>query len=89
MLLCAGCTYEGDSYKHGDTWKPYGDQDPCFECACKDGDFECQTINCPFADCDDAVAEVGECCPKCPGNSIAIEPALKYIPRSVLDIQVS
>ena len=64
------CTYNGDTYRPGDTWKPYGLVDPCFECTCLNGEFDCHTIECPALECDPSIAEaaVGECCPVCPGK---------------------
>ena len=65
-LLCfSECTYNDVAYKHGETWKPYGNRDPCFQCTCVKGDIDCTTLSCPPLLCDSAVAEVGECCPKC------------------------
>ena len=70
MFFFTGCQYNGQEITDGKTWKPYGDQDPCFECTCENGDFSCVSIaeKCPPIDCDNAVADVGECCPKCPGQ---------------------
>ena len=64
----SACLYNGDSFEHGADWKPYGLRDPCFECKCSNGEFSCETKKCPQINCENAVADVGECCPRCPGK---------------------
>lgn len=64
----ADCQYNGVEYKHGESWRPYGSIDPCFECRCTDGAFACESLVCPEPECDDPVVDLNECCPKCAGN---------------------
>ncbi len=74
MHFAPECSYNGDTYRDRETWKPYGLRDPCFECECVNGEFECKTRSCPPPGCDNAVADVGECCPKCPGKGHQDQP---------------
>ena len=65
MCCAASCIYNGVSYADGDEFLPYADEE-CFVCTCSDGEMECMMKTCPPVECDDAYAEPGECCPKCP-----------------------
>ena len=63
------CTYNGQTFRHNKTWKPYDNRDPCFECICINGEFQCYTLTCETITCANGVApisDLGECCPKCP-----------------------
>lgn len=66
--LFAECTYGGNTYRDGEEWTPYGDSDPCFKCTCLDGEFNCETEQCPEPECDNPITEIGKCCPVCPGE---------------------
>ena len=71
----AACNYAGQRYEDGEEMLPYPNE-PCFVCNCRDGNMECMTTSCPPLECDEgtAVAEIGKCCPVCPGNAGALYP---------------
>ena len=72
-VLVAACNYAGQRYEDGEEMLPYPNE-PCFVCNCRDGNMECMTTSCPPLECDEgtAVAEIGKCCPVCPGNAGAL-----------------
>ena len=68
-----GCTHNGDTYAEGESYQPYGLRDPCVECTCAEGEFKCDTKECPAVDCTNAVAELGQCCDVCPSKQTGFD----------------
>ncbi|KAK7111798.1 hypothetical protein V1264_011373 [Littorina saxatilis] len=65
--VCPGCTFRGQKYKEGDTFKL--STDPCTQCVCQNGSISCPKTSCPVLNCPKSVIyqPKGECCPKCKG----------------------
>jgi len=51
--------------------------DQCRRCICKDGLELCSLLSCPATSCEHPVFLVGECCPQCPGELLALKKSVQ------------
>ncbi|XP_013412584.1 kielin/chordin-like protein isoform X2 [Lingula anatina] len=59
---CNGCEYQGSVYSNGDI-VPSGER--CQSCRCRNGNVDCEPVQCPVVTCDNPVTTSGQCCPVC------------------------